>query len=209
VSASGASDKQRRVSEGTDNSVEEEGPSLRSQLLLGHLLLLASNAVSGPAGAAAGAVLGQSPTLSSSTTGATDSTAGTVSTAAPGSVLGLQGVGSSSSGVALQPPGLQVLARHLRRSGLLPKWVYWLLRQLPQRPELYDRAFHRLFQQVSFQWCLGWQVEHVSLAQRLLRLPFTCAAPAFHRRCVSAVMVQCVYIKQGPAGCPFVCAGDS
>lgn len=178
VSATGASDKQRRVSEGTDTAGEEEGPSLRSQLLLGHLLLLASNAVSGSAGAAAGAVPG---TLSSSTAGATDSTVDTVSTAAPGSVLGLQGVGSSSSSVSLQPAGLQVLARHLRRSGLLPKWVYWLLRQLPQRPELYKRAFNRLFQQVRRQPSAPQGANRTCVAGATVTitgLSVVCAAPA-------------------------------
>jgi hypothetical protein len=55
----------------------------------------------------------------------------------------------SGSSVSLQPAGLQVLAGHLHRAGLLPKWVYWLLKQMPQRPELYERAFNRLFQQVG------------------------------------------------------------
>lgn len=123
---------QRATSEETESSGEEEGPSLRSQLLLGHLLLMASDAVAG--GAAAGGVIT-----------ASCSTAGT----ATSSGLGL-GLGSvSGSSVSLQPAGLQVLAGHLHRAGLLPKWVYWLLKQMPQRPELYERAFNRLFQQVG------------------------------------------------------------
>lgn len=132
VSGAGASDMQRATSEETESSGEEEGPSLRSQLLLGHLLLMASDAVAG--GAAAGVV-----------STASGSTAGT----ATSSGLGL-GLGSvSGSSVSLQPAGLQVLAGHLHRAGLLPKWVYWLLKQMPQRPELYERAFNRLFQQVG------------------------------------------------------------
>jgi len=140
--ASGAGPSGRHLltsSEGTsDASPDDEGPSLRSQLLLGHLLLLASNAVG--AGAAATAADGSS------------STVGSTQTAAEAAV-GLSGLGSA----AMQPAGLQLLAGHLRRSGLLPKWVHWLLRQLPQRPELYERAFQRLFQQVCmvrwWWWC--------------------------------------------------------
>jgi hypothetical protein len=151
---------QRTFSEGTEASQgpDEEGPSLRSQLLLGHLLLLASNAVAGPT-----AVLPAPAALNSSSSSATGAAAGpiagtgTTARSDPiGQTLGLAaGVTSSSSSTSSMPPaGLQVLAGHLRRAGLLPKWVHWLLGQLPQRPELYERAFNRLFQQVraSCQW---------------------------------------------------------
>lgn len=143
-------DKQRSVSEGSDEAGEEEGPSLRSQLLLGHLLLLASNAVSGPAGTSAVAAALPADHANGSTVSSSAADM-SVSSATHGAVTGLQGLAggaSRSSSMVMQPAGLQVLAGHLRRSGLLPKWVYWLLRQLPQRPELYERAFNRLFQQV-------------------------------------------------------------
>jgi hypothetical protein len=138
--AQGRSEPSEEGSE--DASGEEEGPSLRSQLLLGHLLLLASKAVSGsavslPAAAGAG-------TDSSITGSSTVDTAFTTAPAAGGAAAAV-----SSSSTLLRPAELQVLAGHLRRSGLLPKWVYWLLRQLPQRPELYERAFNRLFRQVG------------------------------------------------------------
>jgi hypothetical protein len=48
----------------------------------------------------------------------------------------------------LPAASLPLLASHLRQAGLLPKWVHWLLQQLPQRPELFDRAFLRLFHKV-------------------------------------------------------------
>jgi hypothetical protein len=65
---------------------------------------------------------------------------------------------SSSSSVAkgvLPAASLPLLANHLRQAGLLPKWVHWLLQQLPQRPELFDRAFLRLFHKVRACWCIA------------------------------------------------------
>lgn len=126
--------------EGSGDAEEEEGPSLRSQLLLGHLLLLAANAVSGPA-AAVGGPLGTadgSSTISSSTITSTMPPSAATTSIIP-----------AAPTTALQPASVQVLAGHLRRSGLLPKWVFFLLKQLPQRPELFERAFNRLFQQVN------------------------------------------------------------
>lgn len=54
-----------------------------------------------------------------------------------------------ASRLAAVPGDLLPVADHLRQVGLLPKWVHWLLQQLPQRPELFERAFTRLFQQVG------------------------------------------------------------
>jgi hypothetical protein len=130
----GGSDSMSRGRSGAagDDDAPEEGRSLRTQLLLGHLLLLASAGLGGWGGPAAAAGSG-STTSTSSALAAADAAGHSTSTSAPGPAAA---------------DSLQLLASHLRRAGLLPKWVHWLLRQLPQQPELYERAFHRLFQQV-------------------------------------------------------------
>jgi hypothetical protein len=94
---------------------EEEGISLRSQLLLGHLLLLAAGNGSSSCSVSGGGAASASCRTSGGLPGAAN---------------------------------LQLLASHLRGAGLLPRWVWWLLKQLPQRPELFERAFKRLFQEV-------------------------------------------------------------
>lgn len=107
----------------SSDSADDEGVSLRSQLLMGYLLLLAAGSAEGQATAAAESERGLS-----STAGSTRE--------------------QRSAGSVITPDRLVPLANHLRQVGLLPKWVHWLLQQLPQRPELFQRAFNRLFEQV-------------------------------------------------------------
>jgi hypothetical protein len=107
----------------SDESSADEGVSLKSQLLLGHLLLMAAG--------------GQATASSSSSSEAAKEAAGSADS-----------TNSLSGGVGMPANSLPLLATHLRRAGLLPKWVHWLLQQLPNQPELYDRAFARLFKEV-------------------------------------------------------------
>lgn len=126
---------------------EEEGVSLRSQLLLGYLLMLA-------AGSAGSAASSSSGTAAAAEAGSSAAGGAAASNSAAGGSSTLVSSSSSSSAKGVLPPAsLPLLASHLRQAGLLPKWVHWLLQQLPQRPELFDRAFLRLFQKVSVHSC--------------------------------------------------------
>lgn len=143
----GASESASDVAEGCSSHAtpEEagEGINLKTQLLLGHLLLLATGHMNqGAAGDTSAA-----PSQASHSSSTAPSTSGT----------GVQGSGGDA---AL----LQLLAGQLREAGLLPKWVHWLLTQpgagatsagggggggSAGRQRLFDRTFQRLFAQVG------------------------------------------------------------
>jgi hypothetical protein len=89
--SSSSSDSDDSSSSSSSSSGDEEADSVRLQLLLGHLLSLAT-----------------------------------------------------SGGGPLQPGMLPTLAGHLQAAGLLPRWVLSLL---TRQPELFDKAFSRLFKE--------------------------------------------------------------
>lgn len=56
---------------------------------------------------------------------------------------------SGAAGSVLPSHSLQHMASYLRHAGLMPKWVHWLLTK--ESPELFERAFRRIFAQVGYK----------------------------------------------------------